>query len=315
MFITWALIQSALELGIIYALIALALFLTYSMLNVCDLSTDGCFTLGAATGAVVALAGHPILAIFAAMGTGILSGMVNAFLQTKMKVESMLAGIIVNTGLYTINIAIMGKSNVSLNGATTLFTMLKDALAGTILADYYKLILAVLFTALMLVLLLLFLGTRLGLSVRATGDNIAMVKSSSINPTFTTTVGLCIGGALTALSGCLLGEYQKSVDINMGTGMVTIALASLIIGETLFSKRGIKVRALGVVFGSCLYRVIVAIALRFDLPASALKLVSALIVAIAISMPAIKEIIANRRARRQSIARRRQMKAGEGVQS
>ena len=137
-----------------------------------------------------------------------------------------------------------------------------------------------------------FLGTRLGLSIRATGDNAAMVRASSINPAFTITVGLCISGALCALSGGLLAQYQKSCDINVGTGMVTIALASLIIGETLLGKRTMLRRIIGVVFGSCLYRFIVAVALRFNVPAAAMKLVSAIIVAIAISMPAIKEKIA-----------------------
>ena len=137
-----------------------------------------------------------------------------------------------------------------------------------------------------------FLGTRLGLSIRATGDNAAMVRASSINPAFTITVGLCISGALTALSGGLLAQYQKSCDINVGTGMVTIALASLIIGETLVGKRTMVRRVLGVVFGSCLYRFIVAVALRFNVPAAAMKLVSAIIVAVAISMPAIQEKIA-----------------------
>ncbi|MCM1284430.1 MAG: hypothetical protein NC180_12370 [Muribaculaceae bacterium] len=312
MFITWALIQSALELGLIYALIALALFLTYSMLNVCDLSTDGCYTMGAAVGAVAAIGGHPFLAFPAAMAAGICSGAVNAFLQTRMKVESMLAGIIVNTGLYTINILIMGKSTLSMNSTETVFTMMKEALAGTVFADYYKLFVALIFAALIAALLLLFLGTRLGLSIRATGDNIAMVRSSSINPVFTTTVGLCIGGAMTALAGCLLGEYQKSVDINMGTGMVTVALASLIIGETLVGRRGIGVRALGVIFGSCLYRIIVAVALRFSLPAAALKLVSAVIVAIAISMPAIREMLALRRTRRAAMKNHAAMKEERG---
>lgn len=303
MFITWALIQSALELGIIYGIIALALFLTYSMLNVCDLSTDGCYTMGAAAGAVVALAGHPFLALFAAMAAGVLSGLVNAFLQTKMKVESMLAGIIVNTGLYTVNICIMGKSNLNMNTTTTVFSMMKDLLKGTALESYSKMIVALIFLVIIAVLLALFLGTRLGLSIRATGNNIAMVKSSSINPSMTTTVGLCMGGAMTALAGCLLGEYQKSVDVNMGTGMVTVALASLIIGETIFGRRTIKVRILGVILGSCLYRVIVAIALRFNLPASALKLVSAVIVGIAISIPAIKEILALQKTKRAAMLR------------
>lgn len=308
MFITWALVQNALELGTIYAIIALALFLTYSMLNVCDLSTDGCYTLGAAVGAVVAISGHPFLALVAAMGAGVCSGLINAFLQTKMKVESMLAGIIVNTGLYTINILVMGKTVLSMNDTTTIFTMAKELLAGTPFASAYKLVVALAFVIIIAVLLFLFLGTRLGLSIRATGDNREMVKSSSINPVLTTTVGLCIGGAMTGLAGCLLGEYQKSVDINMGTGMVTVALASLIIGETLVGRKSIRIRVTGVVVGSCLYRIIVAIALRLNLPASALKLVSAVIVAIAISMPAIKEMIVLHKNKRAAMKRHKEMR-------
>lgn len=291
MFITWDLIQNALELGLIYGLVALALFLSYSMLNVCDLSTDGCFTLGCAVGAVVAINGHPVLAIFAAMGAGVLSGFVTALLQTKLGVESLLAGIIVNTGLYTVNIVVMGKSTLSLNDSATVFTALQELLRDTPLYGVRKLLIALAFAALVVVLLLLFLNTRLGLSIRATGSNPDMVKSSSINPALMVTIGLCISNAITALAGCLIGEYNKSCDINMGTGMVTIALASLIIGETLFGKKTIPWRALGVVIGSCLYRVVVAIALRFDLPASALKLVSAIIVAVAISYPTLMKLL------------------------
>lgn len=291
MFITWSIIQNALELGLIYALVALALFLSYSMLNVCDLSTDGCYTLGCAVGSVVAIAGHPVLAIFAAMGAGILSGFITALLQTKLGVESLLAGIIVNTGLYTINICVMGKSTLSMNDTTTVFTAMKGLLANTPLADYYKMIVILLFVAAVAVLLLLFLRTQLGLSIRATGNNPEMVKSSSINPALMIIIGLCISNAITALAGCLVGEYQKSCDINMGTGMVTVALASLIIGETIFGRRTIPWRAVGVVVGACLYRVVVAIALRFNLPASALKLVSAIIVAVAISYPTLMKLL------------------------
>ena len=268
-------IQTALELGVIYSLVALALFLSFSMLNVCDLSTDSCFTLGCAVGATVSIAGHPILAIFAAMLAGIISGYVTALLQTKLGVESILAGIIVNTGLYTINIFIMGK----------------DLLAGTPLENWSRFIVAIVFVGIVALLLAFFLHTRLGLSIRATGDNEDMVKASSINPNLTIIVGLCVANAMTALGGCLLGEYQKSCDINMGTGMVTIALASLIIGETLLGRGSIPVRIVGVIFGSCLYRVIVAIAMRFNLPASALKLVSALIVAIAIASPTLRQLV------------------------
>ena len=284
-------IQTALELGVIYSLVALALFLSFSMLNVCDLSTDSCFTLGCAVGATVSIAGHPILAIFAAMLAGILSGYITALLQTKLGVESILAGIIVNTGLYTINIFIMGKSILNMNKTTTVFTMVKDLLAGTPLENWSRFLVAIVFVGIVALLLALFLHTRLGLSIRATGDNEDMVKASSINPNLTIIVGLCVANAMTALGGCLLGEYQKSCDINMGTGMVTIALASLIIGETLMGRGSIPVRIVGVIFGSCLYRVIVAIAMRFNLPASALKLVSALIVAIAIASPTLRQLV------------------------
>ena len=276
-------IQTALELGCIYALVALALFLSYSILNIADLSTDGCFTLGCAVACQVALTGHPFLALLAAMAAGVCSGFVTAFLQTRLGVES----IIVNTGLYTINLAVMGfSSTLSLVKTDTVFSIAKSALAFT--SGWYKLVLAAAVIALAGAAMIGFLGTRLGLSIRATGDNAAMVRASSINPAFTITVGLCISGALTALSGGLLAQYQKSCDINVGTGMVTIALASLIIGETLVGKRTMLRRVLGVVFGSCLYRFIVAVALRFNVPAAAMKLVSAIIVAVAISMPAIQ---------------------------
>ena len=272
-------LQTALELGCIYGLVALALFLSYSILNIADLSTDGCFTLGCAVACQVALTGHPILALAAAMAAGVCSGFVTAFLQTRLGVESIMAGIIVNTGLYTINLAVMGfSSTMSLVKTPTIFSMAKTSLG--------------------------FLGTRLGLSIRATGDNAAMVRASSINPAFTITVGLCVSGALCALSGGLLAQYQKSCDINVGTGMVTIALASLIIGETLVGKRTMLRRILGVVFGSCLYRFIVAVALRFNVPAAAMKLVSAIIVAVAISMPAIREHFAFENRRHAARARR-----------
>lgn len=283
-------IQTALELGCIYALVALALFLSYSVLNIADLSTDGCFTLGCAVCCQVALTGHPFLALFAAMAAGVCSGFFTATLQTRFGVESIMAGIIVNTGLYTINLAVMGfSSNMSLVKTATIFSLAKTGLA--FLGGWYKLALAALAILLMGALMTVFLNTRLGLSIRATGDNPDMVRASSINTATTITVGLCISGSLTALSGALLAQYQKSCDINVGTGMVTIALASLIIGETLVGKGGMVRRVLGVVFGSCLYRFIVAVALRFNVPAAAMKLVSAVIVAVAISMPAIRERI------------------------
>ena len=294
-------VQTALELGCIYALVALALFLSYSILNIADLSTDGCFTLGCAVCCQVTLMGHPVLGLFAAMVAGVLSGYLTAFLQTKLGVASILAGIIVNTGLYTVNLAVMGfSSTLSVFKCDTIFSMAKETL-GTVLGDWYKLTVAFIIVILAALILTWFLKTRLGLSIRATGDSPDMIKASSVNPSFTITVGLCVAGSLTALSGAVLAQYQKSCDINLGTGMVTIALASLIIGETLVGKGGMLRRALGAVLGACLYRLFMAVALRLNVPAECMKLVSALIVAVAIASPALKQSISMKK--RQAVRR------------
>ena len=204
--------QTALELGFLYALVAMALFLSYRILDIADLTTDGCFVLGAAVSVTVTAAGHPVLAIFAAMLAGACAGFVTAFLQTKLGVPSILAGIVTNTGLYTINLMAMGwKSNQSLLGGKTVFTMLRETGIG---GEWYELLLAAFVTLLAGLLLVLFLGTRMGLSIRATGDNPDMVRASSINTAFTITVGLCIANAMTALSGAVLAQYQRSADIN-----------------------------------------------------------------------------------------------------
>ncbi len=282
--------ETALKLGLICSLTVLALFLSYSMLNVCDLSTDGCFTLGAAVGATVAISGHPFLSIPAAMAAGVGSGFVTAILQTKMGVDSLLAGIIVNTGLYSVNIAVMGGSSLlNMNRTTTVFTMLKDALKGTPLQGRTEILIALIAVVIVVAFLVFFLKTRLGLAIRATGNNPDMVKSSSINPVFTTIVGLCVANSFTALSGCLLAQSQKSVDINIGQGMVTIALASLLIGGTILGKGGILLRAVGMVLGAFIFRLVYTIALRLNMPAFMLKLVSSVIVVLAISGPYLKK--------------------------
>ena len=284
-----SILQTALELGLIGSLTVLALFLSYTMLGVCDLSTDGCFTLGAAVGAVVAISGHPWLSLPAAMCAGVLSGFVTALLQTKLGIDSLLAGIIVNTGLYSINIAVMGGASLlNMNKTDTVFTMLKKLLAGTAVSSLYKLFVGLIAAALVVWFLSIFLRTRLGLAIHATGDNPDMVRSSSINPAFTTIVGLCISGSLTALSGCLLAQSQKSVNIDIGSGMVTIALASLLIGRAFAPKGGIPIRAIGAVIGAVVFRLVYAVALRLNMPAFMLKLVSSLIVIIAIAGPYLK---------------------------
>ena len=282
--ISTAVIMSALELGCIYALVALALFLSFRVLNIADMTTDGTFTLGCAVSATVAVAGHPILALPAAMLAGAAAGSITALLQTKFRIPSILAGIITNTGLYTVNLAVMGfSSNVNMLKTDTIFSLLKDTLGAG-----YKLIPAAIIALMAGLFLIFFLKTRLGLSIRATGDNADMVRASSINTAFTITVGLCISNALTALSGAVLAQYQKTADINLGTGMVIIGLASLIIGETLLPKGKLWMKILGAIAGSIVYRFIIAIALRLDLPSECLKLISAVIVALAIGLPAMK---------------------------
>ena len=279
--------QTALELGFLYALIAMALFLSYRILDIADLTTDGCFVLGAAVSVTVTAAGHPILAIFAAMLAGACAGFVTAFLQTKLGVPSFLAGIITNTGLYTVNLMAMGwKSNQSLLGGRTVFTMLRDRGIG---GDWYELLLAASVTILAGLLLVLFLGTRMGLSIRATGDNPDMVRASSLNPSFTITVGLCLANVLTALSGAVVGQYQKTVDINSGTGIVVIGLACLIIGETLLGRRSVKKGVIAAILGSIVYRFIYAIVFYTKIvPVECLKLLTAVIVALAIASPSIR---------------------------
>ena len=286
----FSLVQTALELGLISALTVLALFLSYSMLNVCDLSTDGCFTLGATVGAAVAIAGYPYLSLPAAMAAGMLSGFITALLQTKMGVNSLLAGIIVNTALYSVNIAVMGNASVlNMNKTETVFTKMRALLEHTALAGQYRLIVAAVAVLLAAVLLGMFLRTRLGLAIRATGDNPDMVRSSSINPAVTTIVGLCLSNALTALSGCLLAQSQKSVNIDIGTGMVTVALASLLIGGVFLGRKKLPLRIFGMVLGAFVFRLVYTVALRFDMPAFMLKLVSAVVVVAAISIPYLKE--------------------------
>jgi putative ABC transport system permease protein len=300
-------VQTAFETGLIYSLVALSLFISFTILDVCDLSTDGCYTLGCAVGALVTLAGHPILAIFASMAAGILSGFITGILQTTFRVQSILAGIIVNTGLYTINLAVMGfKSNVAIFGTDTVFSMFKSLSVSEFWQNWSSLILLLLIVGIVAILMFLFLGTRLGLSIRATGDSPAMVRASSINPGFMVVFGLCLSNSLTGLAGSLIGQYNKMSDINLGTGMVTIALASLIIGQT-FSNHSINMmwKIASVVIGSVIYRFIISIALRLNVPTEAFKLVSALIVAVAIAAPQMKEIISVRRRRSAEIRTRK----------
>lgn len=288
-------LQGAVEQGFIYSLVALGLFLSYRVLDVADLTTDGSFTLGAACSAVLTVQGHPAAGLLLALLAGAAAGFVTALLQTRLGVQSILAGIITMTGLYSVNLMVMGgRSNLNMLKEGNLFTA-----AEALLGPAGKLLLAGAFALGLGVLLALFLRTQLGLSVRATGDNREMVAASSINPAFTTTVGLCAANALVALSGGLLVQYQKFSDVNLGTGMVVIGLANLIIGEVLTGRGSVPRGILAAVLGAVLYRIIIAAALAANVGAQNFKLVSAVIVAAAISWPSVREKLQLYRLRRE----------------
>ncbi|MEG1932120.1 MAG: ABC transporter permease [Pygmaiobacter sp.] len=292
-------LQGTLEQGLIYGLVALALLLSYRVLDIADLTVDGSFTLGAAVSAVLTIAGHPLLGIALAPFAGMLAGCATALLQTKCKIEPILAGIITMTALYSINLMVMGnKANLSLLRRATAFSLAQ----GVFGEAFGKLIFSALLALVVGSALWLFLRTPLGLAIRATGDNRAMVEASSINPALTTLVGLALANGLVALAGAQLAQYQQFTEINTGTGMVVIGLASLIIGEALVGKGGMGRRIAFAIGGSILYRIIIALALSANVSASNLKLVSAIIVALAISAGAIKAQLALSKQKRKAAA-------------
>lgn len=292
---------SAIELGLIYSLMVLGLFLSYRVLNIPDLTVDGSFTLGAAVAVVMTLSGHPILGLFAAILAGAAAGFLTAFLQTKMKIQPILAGIITMTALYSINLMVMDdKANVPITQQESIYTAF-GLLVGK---QAQGMVLSLLVLILAGAAMVLFLKTPFGLSVRATGDNESMVRSSSINADLTKTAGLMGANACVALSGAMIAHYNCYAEVRMGIGMVVIGLASFIIGEIavgIFVKRkGVLSGVVAAAVGSILYRLIIAQALELNFSSSSLKLITAIIVALAMSYPAICDSIALLRKKSQA---------------
>ncbi|RGX55493.1 ABC transporter permease [Anaerotruncus sp. AF02-27] len=275
-------LQGAIELGLIYALVALGLFVSYRVLDIPDLTVDGSFTLGAAVCAVLTMKGHPYLGLLFAVAAGWIAGMVTAFLQTKMRVSPILAGILSMTALYSINLCVMGGApTIALLGMPGIFTLSQAA--------YYKA--AVLLGTVIVVcaFLIVFFRTSTGLCIRATGDNADMVRSSSINTDRMKFIGLGLANALVGLSGALIAQYQSFADTSTGVGMVVIGLASLIVGEVVFGRLNVWRNILAVVLGAVLYRVIIAFVLARGMNPLFLKLISAVLVTVAICYPAVIE--------------------------
>ena len=281
--------QTTLELGALYAFVSIALFISYRLLDIADLTTDGSFVLGMAISVSCAFAGHPILGILLGMLAGGTAGYITAFLQTRMGVPSIISGIITSTGLYTVNLFVMGwSSQKSLLKQTTVFTILKKTNIG---GSWYASIFVIVLLVVCMILLRLFLSTRLGLSLRATGDNRAMVTASSVNVKNMITLGLVMANMLVGLSGALVGQFNKTSDINAGTGIVVVGLACLIIGESLIHGRKSLSRNLIACFvGNVVYRMIYAVILQTKIiNVQSLKLVTAVIVALAVAAPTIKK--------------------------
>ena len=279
-------IRTALELGFAYAPVALSLFLSYRILDIADLTTDGCFVLGAAVSVRMAAAGHPVLGMLLAIPAGALCGLVSAELQTRLGIPSILAGIITNTGLYSINLMVMGwRSNINLIREDSVFTLFRKVFPG----GYSDLVLLAVIPVVIALFLSFFMHTRLGLSIRATGDNPVMVRASSIDTSSMIRTGLILSGVMTAVSGAAVGQFQKTTDINSGTGVVVIGLACLILGETVLGRRSVRKGIAGALLGSVIYRFIYAFVFYTQLvPVQCLKLLTAFIVAVSIAVPYIK---------------------------
>lgn len=275
---------AALDLGLIFGLMALGVYLTFRILDFADLTIDSSFTTGAATTAVVIIHGtSPILATLAGFGVGLVAGLITGLLHTVGKIHPLLAGILTQIGLYSINLRIMGKANLPMLRETTLLTGMREAkLLGTFASvGVFAIVLA-----LVLLALNWFLGTDLGLALRATGDNEDMAKAQGINTDAMKLLGLALSNGLVSLSGSLFAQYQGYADIGMGIGLIVAGLASVIIGTAIFNSRFIWMTTLGVLAGSIIYRCIIQAALMvpwFD--PNDMKLLSAVIVIVALLLP------------------------------
>lgn len=286
----------AMELGLVYSLLAFGTYISFRILKVADLTVDGSFVLGAAASAMFTFAGMPVVGIVAALIAGAIAGIVTALLQTKMGIQPILSGILTMTGLYSINLMVMdGKANIPLLNKVNIFTYAENIIEG----KAYKIFMLAAIISAVFIILNWFFRTQLGLSIRATGDNEDMCRASSIDTDFVKVVGFALSNSIVALSGALVAQMQQSADVNMGSGMVVISFASIIIGSVIIKNKNITLGLLSVVIGSVIYRLIIAIILTTNFPPSYLKLISALVVITALSIPNVKKKMKINKMRRE----------------
>lgn len=281
------LVLSTVSQGLLWAIMALGVFLTFRVLDIADLSVEGTFPLGAAVAATLIDAGHSVwFAMLIALIAGCIGGTVTALLTTKLKIPALLSGILTMIGLYSVNLMIMGKANVPLLRAETVFTLTENLFGvSSVVAT---LIVGLVATVIVGAIMYWFFGTVLGTAIRATGCNPQMARAQGINANVMVILGLLISNGLVALSGALVAQSNGFADVGMGTGTIVIGLASVIIGEVLFGTRSFKNWLISVVLGSVVYRAVIAIVLELGMPPNDLKLFTAVLVAIALSLPLIK---------------------------
>ena len=312
----------ALQYGLPYAMLALGVFITYRQLDIADLGCEGTFTLGGAVvGVLLIKSMNPFLAILIGILSGFLAGVVTGLLHTKLKIPALLSGIITLTGLFSINMVIMGggnrtiedkgffarlfenyNANIYLNGKNTngekvstiysLFQRLLENIFGTEINTMVCVIIVnIILVGLAIFVLYLFFGTEVGMSIRSTGMNPLMSRAQGINTNLMIILGLGISNALIALGGAMFTQVNKSASNTMGVGTIVIGLASIIIGEAIFGKRTFKNWLFSVVFGAIIYYLIIAIALALHLPNHYLKLLYAILIIIVLVVPQIKKLI------------------------
>ncbi len=306
------LLIGTLTIGLILSLLALGVFISFRIFHIPDITADGSFPLGAATAATLIVTGvNPVLATTAGFVAGLLAGTITGVLHTKFKIHGLLSGILVMTALYSVNLHVMGRSNIPLLGETTLATHAEQVGGGLLggasridlagwdvsVGDAAVLVFVLVFIVLMGVVVNMFFRTNLGTAMRATGDNAQMIRALGANVEHMITLGLAVSNGLIALSGALLAQYQGFADVQMGIGMIVLGLASVIIGEALVGTQHLGITIIGAVMGSVLFRLLVAIALRWGLDPNDLKLITAVFVFLALVLPSFLGKLRSSRAR------------------
>ena len=288
------LVLSTVAQGLLWAVLAIGLFITFRILDIADLSIEGTYPLGGAIAVMtITGGGSPILAILFAFLGGCVAGAVTGCLHTKLKIPALLAGILTMIGLYSINLRIMGRATTSILGEETVYTFFESSMSKV----SATLVVGLLATLVVWFFCYIFFGTELGAAIRATGDNPQMIRAQGVNTDITIILGLIISNGFVGITGALLSQSNGYADVNMGTGVLVTGLASIIIGEVLFGTRSFKNWLISVVLGSIVYRAVVAFVLWLGMNPNDLKLLTAVIVAVALALPLIKSKMQKLRSR------------------